>query len=285
MLDDFFKLNRPYETFNEARMASQLSTSKHVCNVLYQPEILSPETLSKRSVENIKFENVSFAKTTIKALNFKKCEFMDCLFIGTEFTDGVRFHDCKFINCNFFASKFIALYGKPHQFQKAITDQKYANIAVHLYQQLTRLYSEDFQRSYKNEAAYNFLCWKRVLDYQHDKRDGKGVSSEIKYFISWCHDFFFGYGYHLRNIFLTTAALIIFSVLSNHIFYKYLFSSSVQPSFIKSVYLTITTMATLGASGYAPDTDIGFIFVTVNVLIGITILAATINAIFNRVTR
>ena len=44
-------------------------------------------------------------------------------------------------------------------------------------------------------------------------------------------------------------------------------------------------MATLGASGYDPDTEIGYLFVIVNVIFGISILSATIGAVFKKVIR
>ena len=44
-------------------------------------------------------------------------------------------------------------------------------------------------------------------------------------------------------------------------------------------------MATLGASGYSALTEAGYAIVTVNVLMGISILSATLNSIFRKVIR
>ncbi len=44
-------------------------------------------------------------------------------------------------------------------------------------------------------------------------------------------------------------------------------------------------MCTLGAAGYAPDTDLGYIMVIVNVVAGISIFSAAINSIVRKVIR
>ena len=123
MLADFFKLNRPFEKFDQDAFSVQLRTSRHICNVLYEPELLE-----KRKITGVKFENTSFSKTRIHAVTFAKCVFEDCLFIGTSFR-SVEFHDCSFHNCNFYKSTFEAVYAKPGQFRNAITEGTYANIA------------------------------------------------------------------------------------------------------------------------------------------------------------
>jgi hypothetical protein len=44
-------------------------------------------------------------------------------------------------------------------------------------------------------------------------------------------------------------------------------------------------MATLGASGYSPYTETGYVFVIINVITGISILSATINSLVRKVIR
>jgi hypothetical protein len=62
------------------------------------------------------------------------------------------------------------------------------------------------------------------------------------------------------------------------------FDIPVEPSLIQTIYFTMTTMVTLGANGYHPNTEIGYVFVVFNALAGVTILSATITALFKRVT-
>lgn len=280
MLKDFFKLNSPFERLNSDEFDNQLLVSKHLCNILY-----SPEKLTSKKIQGVKFENVSFSKTVISKLTFQECIFEDCLFIGTEF-DSVEFHDCTFNNCNFFKSKFNSVYAKPSQFRKAITDERFSNIAIHLYQQLRENYYQGSQREFKNEAEYYFCVWKRKNDFIQSKRKNVKLYKYIPgHVVSWIYDAALGYGYKLKNLVITTFLIILSLVFANHIFTKFLFSTPTVKSIIKTTYFTITTMATLGASGYEPNTDIGYIFVIINVLTGISIFSATINSIFKKVIR
>lgn len=280
MLKDFFKLNPYFETFDRDKFESQLRISKHLCNILY-----SPENLDFQKISDTTFENVSLSKTIISKSTFNKCIFKDCLFIGTEFNE-VEFHDCSFENCNFFKAKLNSVYAKPRQFRKAITDVRFSNIAIHLYQQLRENYYKGSQREFKNEAEYYFCIWKRKNDFIQAKRNN------LKYYkfmpihmLSWLYGLTLGYGYKLKNLVITTCLLAIALISANHLFADFLFDAPTQKTIIKTTYFTVTTMATLGASGYSPNTEIGYVFVILNVLVGISIFSATINSIFKKVIR
>lgn len=280
MLKDFFRLNKPFNKFDRQALASHLKTSKHICNILYEPDLYDED-----KVNAVTFENVSFSKTTINNVTFSNCTFQDCLFIGTGFS-SVEFHDCAFENCNFFKSTFHAVYARPHQFRKAITDEKYANIAVHLYHQLRENYYQESQREFKNEAEYYFGHWHRKNEYiQAKRRNKKWYSYRLQHIGSYLYGYLLGYGYRLRNLVATTFVLLSITIWTNYTFAKYLFTAPVEPSLVKTIYFTLTTMATLGASGYSPDTEIGYLFVVANVIFGISILSATIGAIFKKVIR
>jgi hypothetical protein len=280
MLQDFFKLNSPFEKFDTDTLISHLKTSKHICNVLYEPN-----TLMELNISKIVFENVSYSKTTVEKVTFNDCVFRDCLFIGTEFL-SVEFHDCEFDNCNFYKAKFKDVYAKPSQFRKAITDKNHSNIAVNLYHQLRENYYRESQREFKNEAEYFFGHWRRKNDLIQAKRKGRKWYKYIPTFIlSTVYGYLLGYGYRLRNLVATTSAIIAITITINYYFTENLFSTPSRPSLLKTVYFTVTTMATLGASGYTPDTDTGYLFIVANVMIGISIFSATISAIFKKVIR
>jgi len=280
MLKEFFKLNQPCKSLDLCEFNEQLRVSKHLCNILF-----SPEKLSSKRITGIIFENVSLSKTNISKVTFNECTFKDCLFIGTVF-DSVEFHDCSFENCNFFKAKLNSVYAKPDQFKKAITDPQYSNIAIHLYQQLRENYYHSSQKEFKNDAEYYFCIWKRKNDFIQAKRKKK---IWLEYFpshiLSWIYGATLGYGYKLKNLVVTTLLVVMALVFTNHFFAECLFSSPTQKSVLKTTYFTITTMATLGASGYTPNTDIGYIFVILNVLTGVTIFSAMINSIFKKVIR
>lgn len=280
MLNDFFKLNPGFEEFDESRFVGQLRVSRHICNILYRPD-----SLQRLTIDLKKFENVSFSKTIIEKCTFKDCYFVDCLFIGTEFIN-VYFHDCIFENCNFNKAKMKSIYGKPVQFRKAIKDESFSNIAVHLYQQLRQNYYQESQREYKNEVEYYFSVWKRKNDFiQAKRKNQKWYKFMPKTLFSWLYCTLLGYGYRIRNLTITTLIIIFTLTIINHHFNKYFFSEPEAPTLIKSFYFTITTMATLGASGYSPLTEMGYLFVIINVLVGISILSATINSLVRKVIR
>ena len=280
MLKDFFKLNSPYESLDKASLINRMEASKHVCNVLYEPDALSEEKFDR-----VKFENVSFSKTMISNMTFIGCIFKNCLFIGTHF-NSVSFHNCKFENCNFFKAKFQSVYARPSQFRKAIQHKKYANIAVHLYHQLRDNYYDQSQREYKNEAEYYFLHWLRKNRVLQAKRNNKKwYMYQPHNFVSFLYDFLFGYGYRMLNLFRATGSIFLLNIWANYTFSQYMFTTPVEPSLIKTIYFTVTTMTTLGATGYNPDTDIGLMFVVFNVIFGMTILSATVGALFKKILR
>lgn len=280
MLKDFFKLNAPFDVLDRAAFAERLKTSKRISNVLYEPD-----TLSEGKVPNVRFENVSFSKTRLFEMTFTGCTFKDCLFIGTSF-ESLNFHGCKFIDCNFFKASFHAVYARPHQFLKAIQSDKYANVAVHLYHKLRDNYYSESQREYKNEAEYQFLRWSRKNRVLQAKRNHKKWYLYLPHNVgSFLYDVLLGYGYRVRNLVRTTIGLVVINTWVNYTFSEYLFAVPVEPSIIKTIYFTLTTMATLGATGYSPDTDIGYIFVVINVIFGMSILSATFSAIFKKVIR
>jgi len=282
MLDNFFSLNKPFEDKDETAFEELIQSSKHIHSVLYRPDKL---IISGKRVENIKFENVSFSKTMIEDLTFRNCTFESCLFIGSTIKN-VEFHECEFTDCNFHKVNLENIYAKPHQFKKAISDKNYANIAVHLYHELRQNYNTTYQREFKFYIEYHFNYWKTINDFNLAKYHKKKWKEYYPSFIGRkIYEIFLGYGYKTRNFLITTFLTVIIIIGINHYFSNSLFSESIEPSLLESVYFTITTMATLGSSGYTPNTDVGFLFVIFNVIIGISILTTSINTIFKRLIK
>lgn len=280
MLKDFFKINAPFDKFDESAFLAAIRTSKHICNVLYEPDVLE-----NTKITGIVFENVSLSKTTIRKVTFNECKFIDCLFIGSEF-ESVEFHGCSFKNCNFYKVKLSEVYADPEQFREAIKDRTYSNIAVHLYHQLRENYYHDSQREFKNEAEYFFAHWKRRNDLvQSKRRKVPLLQYGPKYLASLLYGYLLGYGYRVRNVVITTAVMLLALLCLNYWCADLLFTAPQEPSVVKTVYFTLTTMATLGASGYSPDTEVGYMFVIGNVIFGISVFSATVSAVFKKVLR
>lgn len=278
---DFFKLLQPYRVMDAQEDFLKLFESKEVLSILY-----SPPELTCGNVRGVRFDNVSFSKTRLSDSTFSNCVFTDCLFIGT-FFDEVEFHGCKFVNCNFFKCRFLAIYGKPEQFHDAIVCRDHANIAVHLYQQLRNVYFRSSQSEYRHGADYHFFKWRRILNFNDARRKG-GWSLALhlpSHMISYLYGVLFGYGSRLDRVFVTTCFAFGMLLCMNYYCTSYMFSTPVEPSLVRTVYFTVTTMATVGAAGYTPNTDTGYFFVIVNVMFGITILSAVVGALLKKVVR
>lgn len=282
MLNDFFKLNQGYvEIRSLDELREHLNTSRHLLNIAYMPD-----TLVREKLENVTFEEVSFSKTTFQDVTIKNCKFINCLFIGTIF-ERCSIHDSNFSNCNFFKCKIRDTYAKPFQFKSAIKEDSYSNIAVSLFNELRNQYKEDSQRDFKSEAEYYFHKWKRVEDlYSSRKENQAWYKYTPRRILSFLHYILFGFGYRLRNLIATTLSALGLMIFINHYYAPQIFTeTSSDTSIIKTIYFTITTMATLGASGFSNFTEFGYIVVVVNVLVGISLLTFTANSILKRVVR
>jgi hypothetical protein len=280
MLKDFFSLDAPFERVDKAAFLAHLEAGKHIHSLLYEPD-----TLKEQKIEGKVFRNVSFSKTTISNVTFTNCMFKDCLFIGATL-HRVNLHDCKFEDCNFFKAKLQSVYGKPHQFSKVVQSDHYANIAVHFFHQLRDNYYQESQREYKNEAEYYFAHWRRKNQYvQARRRNKKWYTYKPQNFGSFLYDLLLGYGYRVRNLAGTTITLLLIAIMANHTFSDRFFSTPIDFTFVETVYFTLTTMATLGAAGYTPDTETGYLFVIGNVVFGVSILSATLGAVFKKILR
>lgn len=159
------------------------------------------------------------------------------------------------------------------------------NIAVGLYQQLRDNYHAESQREFKNEAEYYFHYWERRTEFQEAERKKlKWYKYKIRNVIRLIYEKTMGYGYRLGNLLYTTAVAVIIMIIINHFSAEGLFDLVDSPSIIQSVYFTITTMVTLGAAGYVPNTEMGYLLVVLNAVLGVLVVSFAVNTIFKRVT-
>jgi hypothetical protein len=276
--DHFFQLSGAVTRFDLNAFETALSTSKHVFNVLYEPN-----DLQDKKIEGTTFENVSFSKTAISGVNFKDCVFIGCMFIGTKF-DRVAFHGCSFRSCNFYKSGFKRVYAKPEQFEQATPKDSYANIGVHLYQELRNNYVDEAQSEFQREAEYQFKKWSQKLIWGELRKEFRwkrlgSWSSLAAYKIS------FGYGLRLRNLAATTCVSIGLLTVVAKYYSGGMFEESGPVTWVKGLYFTVSTMITLGAVGFTPRTESGYLFLLLNAIVGLVLLSATLNAFAKRVSR
>jgi hypothetical protein len=281
-IDPFFCLEGPVREFDSNQLSDALETSAHIRNVLYRPRHFD---IRKKRVEGITFENVSFSKTDIGGVTFKECKFIRCLFIGTNFTD-VEFHSCSFTRSNFFKATFKAVYGKPEQFSSAVIEDRYANIGVHLYQELRDNYKDEAQPEFMREAEYQFRKWsQKLLWTELVKKQSFSARNALQWLGLAVYRLLFGYGLRLRNLLGTTLLSVLVLTMLARSYASGMFLEEHPVTWIRGIYFTISTMITLGAIGFTPKSDAGYMFLLLNAVAGVVLLSATLNAFSKRVSR
>lgn len=254
-----------------------------------EPVRITPASIGQGKVRGKKFENVSFKNKIFSKVIFNDCSFNGCIFIGAKF-DRCEFHDCKFVRCNFYKSEFSRVYGKPKQFREAIPDKGFSNVAVGFYRALLDNYSNESQRRARVEADYHFRKWERINEAEEffkKWRKARPIDCAIwlvGHVLSWCQDFFFGYGYKVHRMLMTVVGVILVLSSINFLFAGHMYEPKPKSfGILDSVYCTFTTMTTLGASGFDAITTTGHLVVMFDVLCGITLLSSILSATFKHI--
>ena len=280
--DPFFCLEGTVKDFDSGQLSDALETSGHLRNLVYRPRDFN---IRNKRIEGITFENVSFSKTDIVDITFRGCKFVRCLFIATNFTD-VDFHSCTFTKCNFFKATFKGVYAKPEQFAGAVMEDQYANIGVHLYQELRDNYIDEAQPEFMREAEYQFKRWSQKLLWSElVQKKSLPVRKVLQWFGLAVYRLFFGYGLRLRNLVGTTLLSVLVMTMLARTYASCMFVEDLPITWIRGFYFTVSTMITLGAIGFTPKSDAGYIFLLLNAVIGVVLLSATLNAFSKRVSR
>lgn len=294
VLTDFFRLNDPVAIVTQQELRKRLRNKQ----TKFQNLVLEPNSVLEwekgLKFEGLEFTNFSFSRCTITKAIFKNCTFRDCLFLGTLIEDA-EFHGCKFENCNFNKAKLRDVYAKPEQFEAAVQDEKHANVGVWLYQQLRNNYDQTSQREFHNAVEFRFQTWRRKEEYYLRKKrptNGSGFAAWFQWIFFWpahvksrIYGAFFGYGYSWWRLLATSSvAIAIMSVYNGQVAQE-AFSLTASPSNASTVYFTIATMLTLGAFGFDPKTQLGYIVVLANALVGVILISALLGSLVGRLSR
>jgi hypothetical protein len=271
MLSELFNLNKPFEEFDEIKLAEHLKTSQDLRSVLYRPDKWISEPTKFKSFS---FTNVSLSKTQFNELTFTACQFEDCLFIGSRFIN-VEFHRCKFINCNFYKASFDNCYIDPAtlSFDRRFRRQA-SNICVGVYQQLYENSSNTRQVDFARTADFEFRRWKR-WQLRFDHEDGR--ISRFDRVLKWCaslaYEFVAGFGYKpwrfvvATLLLFTSMSMLNMGVLSNAVLHE---STVVNHmTFADAVFYTYSMMTVLGFSTIVPVTNFAKILAVSEALLGI----------------
>ncbi len=287
MLRDFFRLNGPYVTLDEAALVSELRESKDIFAVLYKPDAW-PDGLKK--VSGVLFRNTSFSKTEIQRVTFSRCTFIDCLFIGTNFRE-VEFHGCIFNDCNMYKSTFNECYIDPTSFIfSGAVRNRTSNVSVHLYQQLYENASKTKQDTFARFADIAFRRSKRK-QIAYDVSAGKMTRSQgrTSFFWSATYDTVAGFGYSpTRFIAFTLVMFCVISTLNMHIFagaMTYANETLHTIDMWNAIYYSFSVLTVLGFSSIVPDLWYAKVVTVLEALFGVGWLGLFTSVLVKRIIR
>jgi hypothetical protein len=271
MLNDFFKLDKPFNSFDEAQLEAHFKVSNDLRSVMYVPDnwIAKP-----KSYKGCQFTNVSFSKTKITKVTFTECTFTDCLFIGTEFED-TEFHRCHFQDCNFYKTAFDRCYIDPNSFN---FNKRYrtthANVGVQLFQQLYDDAARSRQSEFAMVADIQFRRWKRwQLDYDRKSRKIGRLEKWKRSFFSWMYEALTGFGYKPFRFVIATMLFFGAVSIANMFFLpqRIKIDGDVvnQINFADAIFYTFSMMTALGFSSIIPQTSAAKLFAVGQALAGI----------------
>ena len=290
MLNDFFKLNRPFnvvETVNE--FLALLDRADALRDLLIQPDVLAP-TPPRNRIRDKRFTNVSFSKKEIKGIEFTRCCFVDCLFIGTHF-NTCDFHDCAFEGCNLYKARFTSCYIDPAVFARTLNPAHHSNIGVGLFQQLVQNSANTHQPDFSHSAQYLFRKWQRYQYRQEFKRKERPFTKFIaKWLPSFLYDHLAGYGIRLFPFVRLTVVLVLALTAVNYwAWSQYCFGAGSMPtdrvSFLTSLYYTIVTMTSLGFNDPGPHSALGMLALGALAVAGVLWFSLLASIIVKRVSR
>lgn len=289
MSDEFFTLKGETSVIEDAQSFFALMddpTRVEIANGLYRPELLvSPQAPKMWRVRDKQFLNFSLAKTEIRDIEFQNCTFNECLFMGSTFSN-CRFTDCTFTRCNVHRFELRNVFVHPRVFANCIPSKKYANIGVHLFQELLRNSRMQAQPDYSDEAQYLFRRWQRFLNEdEFAKVPGwRKVQKGTAILGAWAFEFFLGSGVRLRNLAGTSAALLLILTVCHWTFRQLLGLDG--PARINNLwdafYFTTVTLTTLGYGDITPTTEIGRIAIGLEGLLGFVLLATLASTVFRK---
>ena len=291
MLETFFALNEPYDTFKASNeLTAILRNSNGLKDVKYQPDTLKFADLDvpRRFFEGKTFTNVSFAKTEISGIIFRDCKFIDCLFMGTRFID-CRFHNCTFDGCNPHKIEFANTYIDPGVFEGMLHKVDHSNIGIHLFQQLYKNAMETEQRKFARTAEFNMQKWER---YNFDHEFPRWKKFKTIRIVEWLQNVLFWVlaGYGIRPKFLGGWAIVfaVASVGGNYIWWNDLKVAGLggpvsERTLFEVVYYTATSLG--GFSGLSPGSDVGKSFFLVQAVFGFMLVSLFIRWLVRQALR
>ncbi len=293
MLNDFFKLNTPFTKITElADLESKLRNTDSLKDFLFVPDLMPPADYGHPKIKfrNKTFSNASFSKKLIKDVIFIKCIFKDCLFIGTRI-EHCEFQNCKFENVNTHKIEIRKTFLKPEDFKNAITDRKYSNIAIHLFQKIFENTSDVDQLTIVNNAEVYFRNWERLHIIQKRRSGNLNFWEYLGQIIPKTLHYLVGYGIRFEIFFATYLAFLLLFGILNHLLWNLyyiktdLFVSQQVHTILHSAYFTFYTTTSLGAGEMFPQSTLGISLSIIQSILGYTFIGVFLSMLIKKIIR
>ena len=289
--DNLFKLPEVTKKIDQAGLVNLMSPGAQVSELLYDPEKLESNFAPWRHrVEQVSFSKVSFFETVIERFEFDGCTFNRCLFIGTIFRD-CRFRKSRFLDCNFYRCEFIECFADPKQFDGCLPRKGYANVGVHLFQELLRNSRQQVQPDFADEAQFRFRKWQRYQLWAEMVNSGS-LPTFLKgwpvHFAKLLFSGLTGSGMRLGRLLLSAAGTLLL-VSGMNLWFAEEFGlkpagSGIIQSFGDAFYVTVVIMTTLGFGDITPTETLGRLVVSFEALLGFAGFAFLTSTLYRRLS-
>lgn len=272
--------NSPHDFKNAIR-------NNNISNALFLPDVFSTSKGYEKHKE-ITFRSISFKGTTFQRIKFIDCHFVGCLFLSSKFIQ-CDFSNCEFKDCNFLGSTWEKSRINPKDLCKNFDFKNDANIAIKLFQTLYDQYKKEHQPNYAKMAKYLFMKAKYGLDYYYlNKRTINKFTFLTRRIKSFIHCVISGYGVYRGRIIATFFVFLLLAACLNHYLQQVIFmldiptekvieNTTINYSFIQSLYYTFISITTIGFGDMVPKSEIGRILTMVEATIGIVLIAILLN--------
>jgi hypothetical protein len=170
--------------------------------------------------------------------------------------------------------------------------KRYANIGVHLFQQLYRNSAEMLQPDFSNLAEYEFKKWQR---YELGSKWRNREPHKWRIARRWTRNLFFflvsGYGLKPFRVVMWLLAILTGVIVFNYnCWSSFDFHSNSglgveAPSLPLAIYYSVVTLTTLGYGDITPQSSFGLLATSIEVIFGLVGLAMLASALIKKVLR
>lgn len=289
-LDLPFNIRIEKRVETEEEFTNILSNSHDARGLAYWPATFEPSGQWK-TIRDKKFIGCSFKDTTLVGVYFFNCQFEDCLFLSAEFRE-CEFTHCTFEGSNLHRAKFtrsrispgaISSYFRPLRFPR------YANIGVHVFQELLKVSLDEHQHEYAPKAYYYWKYWDRFNELHNFQKKRIGVKRfGARWVFNALHWFATGYGVKATRAMFSSFLLFLWLVIFNFLNWQTLGMVSQAElgqtgSWVEAVYFTLVSITTLGYGDIVPGNAVGQYVMVIETALGVLWLGVLASVVAKRV--